>query len=287
MGRIRGVGEAASDVSIVVPTRDRPDALARCLAALTAQDSQPGEVVVVDDGSEAAGAVADAVAACPVARLVRAEGRGPAAARNLGARQAEGEVVLFTDDDCAPRPGWAASLAGAAREGPAAGPTVNVAFGAAPAAAQAITNHLTRSSLATDGASVGFAPTSNLGAPAELVARIPFDEAYPLAAGEDRDWCSRVRAAGERIAWVPGAVVDHHHPMGSGAFLGQQLRYGRGAARFHAGGEVPNEHRRRPGLYAGFIRSGLRSGVAAGALVAAAQVATGVGFALERARPRE
>jgi glycosyltransferase involved in cell wall biosynthesis len=275
----------ALEISIVVPTRDRPHALGRCLTALARQQAGEAEVIVVDDGSDAAEAVAGAAAALDGARLIRAAGRGPAAARNLGARAASGELILFIDDDCEPAPGWARALAAAAGRGPAAGMTVNAAPGAAAAAAQAITNHLRDSSLDADGY-LGFAPACNLAAPAELLERCPFDESYPLAAGEDREWCARVLAAGERIRFVPAALVRHRHEMGAGGLLRQQLRYGRGAARFHRSADgVPDAHRPRPGLYRGFARAGFAAGPLTGALVCAAQLATGVGFALERARP--
>ena len=67
-------------VSVVVPTRDRPDRLAICLAALERQTVPELEIVVVDDASRDAAAVAAVVAAAPRARLVRGTGRGPAAA---------------------------------------------------------------------------------------------------------------------------------------------------------------------------------------------------------------
>ena len=103
-------------ISVVVPTCDRPAALRRCLAALARQDAEADlDVVVVDDGTAAGGSVE-----APGARVVRAGGRGPAAARNLGARAARGRVICFTDDDCAPAPGWAQRLARACAGGGAA-----------------------------------------------------------------------------------------------------------------------------------------------------------------------
>ena len=96
----------------MIPTRDRPGPLGRLVAALAA-DADGLELVVVDDGSRARGPVA---AAAGEARLLRTPGLGPAAARNLGARSAGGEVVCFIDDDCEPAPGWARTLAGAAGE---------------------------------------------------------------------------------------------------------------------------------------------------------------------------
>ncbi len=275
----------STPISVVVPTRDRPAALARCLAALARQDAARIQVVVVDDGSADRGALARSLETLPGARLVRSPGRGPAAARNLGARAADGEVVCFTDDDCAPEPGWARHLAAAclARRA-AAGATLSEP--GAPAlvrASQAITEHLLCSSLDPGGATVGFAPTSSLGAVRELLAGLPFDESFPNAAGEDRDWCARLAASGIEIAWAPEAVVIHRPALGARAFARQQFRYGEGAARYRAA--APG--RRRLGdarFYAGLIRAGFRQGPGAGGAVLAAQLLTLAGVAAQRAR---
>jgi GT2 family glycosyltransferase len=97
---------AAVEASVVVATRDRPGQLRGCLEALTQQTTDRAyEVVVIDDGGEPPVAASD-VAAFPRARLLRAAGRGPAAARNLGVREARGAFILFTDDDALPEPGW-------------------------------------------------------------------------------------------------------------------------------------------------------------------------------------
>lgn len=274
-------------VSVVVPTRDRPDALAGCLAALGAQTPPVQEIVVVDDGSIDAAAVARVVAALPHARVVRADGQGPAVARNLGVRAATGSVVLFTDDDCRPVIDWAASLAGRLSGDTvvAAGPTDTAAAARAPArAAQVITNHLVRESMDAGGSTVEFAPTCNLGASAGLLARFPFDETYPLAAGEDRDWCDRVVAAGHAIAWVPAAAVIHQPTLTVRTFWRQQLRYGRGAHRFRADA---GPARKRPPVrfYAALVAGGFGRGPAVGALVLLAQVAIAIGIVREVRRP--
>lgn len=266
---------------MVVPTRDRPAALARCLAALERQTAPGLEILVVDDASSDACAVAAVVASVGRARLVRAGGHGPAAARNTGVRAARAQVICFIDDDCAPAPGWAQTLSGriAAGAAAAAGSTRNAApRRPAAAAAQAITNHLTEAGLDPRTGRLAFAPTCNLACRADVLRGLPFDERYPLAAGEDRDWCARLRAAGHALIHAPAAVVDHHQDLGPGAFWRQQVRYGRGAQRFHRAGG--------PGLapvgfYAGLLRRGFAVGPAAGALVCAAQVATALGMGLE------
>lgn len=88
-----------ADFSVVVPAhvKDAESAanLAACLAALAACDPPPGEVVVVDDGSP----VAFPRRPEPRFRWLRQENRGPAAARNAGARATTGPVLVFVDAD--------------------------------------------------------------------------------------------------------------------------------------------------------------------------------------------
>ena len=61
-------------ITIVVPTYSRPASLTRCLQHLAAQETDEAiEILVVDDGSDDAGLVAEAVATVPSARLIRRE----------------------------------------------------------------------------------------------------------------------------------------------------------------------------------------------------------------------
>lgn len=270
-------------MTVVVPTRDRPEALAACLDALARQEVTL-EVVVVDDGSVDAAAVAAVVERHPATRLVRGEGRGPAVARNHGASEATAGVVAFTDDDCRPRPAWAAALVTRLREAAdvaaVAGPTeVATTAPAVVRAAQVVTNHLVADSLDTGTGRLGFAPTSNLAVRREVHQRFPFDESFPLAAGEDREWCSRLAAAGEVVVFEPEAVVDHHPDLDLRRFWRQQERYGRGAVHHRT---ASGEGLAGPGFYARLLRRGLAEGPAVGASVALAQVATATGVVRER-----
>ena len=249
-------------ISVVVPTRSRPEALARCVASLQRQ-SVPVEVVIVEDR----------------------EGRGPAWARNLGARRAVGGVVCFTDDDCEPEAGWAEALAAPILGGETQASTGPVAVGdgatAADRAWEAIVHYLQVRANAPGTASPGFAVTANLAAKRSLLERCPFDESFPAAAGEDRDWGERASRAGAAPVFVPAAIVMHRSGMRVGDFLRQQYRYGRGAARYRASGAG-----RRPGsiaFYAGLLRAGFRAGLGPGLLVTAAQAITAAGVFRETA----
>ena len=98
-----------TNVSIIVPSYNRPAQLRSCLRSLATLEGGPYPTIVVDDGRS--------VALEPIVkdyddwvRLVRRENGGPGAARNTGVAASSTELVCFTDDDCAPRSDWVLSL---------------------------------------------------------------------------------------------------------------------------------------------------------------------------------
>jgi len=104
-----------AEMSVVIPTHNRPDRCAALLRRLSAQSIGAGrfEVVVVDDCSTddtsvVLAALVDEVPFRLVPLRTPANG-GPALARNLGWRAASAPVVAFTDDDCDPEDGWLAA----------------------------------------------------------------------------------------------------------------------------------------------------------------------------------
>ena len=139
-------------------------------------------------------------------------------------------------------------------------------------ASQTIANHLTEASHDLLRGTVGFAPTSNLAIPAELHRRLPFNEDYPLAAGEDRDWCARLAALGIPLSFEPSAWVWHHQELSLRGFWRQQVRYGRGAGRMHVGRSAGR--RLQPlRFYVDLLGEGFTHGPAVGALVLLGQAA--------------
>ena len=98
---------AQPDVTVIIPVRDRPMLLDRCLAALG-----PGyPVLVVDDGSADPAAVAGVAAAHQARLLRRPASGGPGAARNTGLAEVTSDLIAFLDSDCVPEPGWIERLA--------------------------------------------------------------------------------------------------------------------------------------------------------------------------------
>jgi GT2 family glycosyltransferase len=99
---------SAKPLSVIICTRDRPEALARCLAALMTQTSPAGQIVVVDNSrhrsAEAATAQFSGV------DYVHEPRSGLSVARNTGVLASKGALIAFTDDDVEPGPSWTAEI---------------------------------------------------------------------------------------------------------------------------------------------------------------------------------
>lgn len=102
-------GGSPIEISVVTPTHNRPASLLRLLRSLGNSSLPAGriEVVVVADGcTDDTAAIARAEPLPFVLRVLeQTPGRGAAAARNLGAAQATGALLVFLDDDIEPGPG--------------------------------------------------------------------------------------------------------------------------------------------------------------------------------------
>lgn len=101
-------------VTVIIPTRDRPAALNRCLRSLLASHYPPDrlQLVVVDNapsGPETEQVVEQHLDSDRV-RYVREERLGSASARNRGLQLVETELVAFTDDDAITDPDWLTAL---------------------------------------------------------------------------------------------------------------------------------------------------------------------------------
>jgi glycosyltransferase involved in cell wall biosynthesis len=107
---------SAVKVSVIVPVYNGARELDACLAALRASLRPGDELIVVDDAStDASHAIAEAAGA-KVVRL--SANSGGAAARNRGASEATGEILLFVDADVVVRPDTVARVAAAFMQQP-------------------------------------------------------------------------------------------------------------------------------------------------------------------------
>lgn len=248
LSRVTGPESSAGPrFSVIVCTRNGSDRIGDCLRAVSALRGVEYETIVVDDGSE--DGTADRVAReFPEAGLLRLEPCGLSAARNAGAAVARGEVLAFTDDDCEPDADWLARLVRvyqdgrfSAAGGPNLPPPARCWQEAVVAAAPGAPSHVM-----LDDEEAEHLPGCNLTVRKEAFDAVGgFDPRFRTA-GDDVDFCWRLRDAGHRLGFAPGAFVWHRRRPSLRAFLRQQAGYGRAEkllmakhpARFSSGGEA-------------------------------------------------
>ena len=225
--------------SIIVPTYARTKQLSDCLQSLARLDYPRDrfEVIIVDDGSRMPlEKVIQPVRQHLNVTLLSQAHAGPATARNTGAAQAKGEFLAFTDDDCAPVRDWLRTLAARFTATPdhiIGGQTLNAISGNLySTASQILLDYLyAYYSVVPDKA---FFTSNNLALAGALFHDVGgFDTTFPLAAGEDRDFCDRCLQRGYRITFAPEVIVHHAHELTLRTFCRQHFNYGRGAVYFH------------------------------------------------------
>lgn len=202
-------------ISIIIPTRDRPEKLMKTLACLKLQDLAPTdyEIIVVDDGSSPAVTLPDSKADL-ICRLVRTPGLERSAARNRGAAAATGNLLVFVDDDITVEPDFLATHLRAHGEWSDA---LAVGVIRLPEAAMSKPFARFRQKLEQQEAPRArgitpmrnFCAAANMSIPRDLFRELGgFDSS--LASGEDQDLALRHSARAGQIAFLPEAVAIHN-----------------------------------------------------------------------------
>jgi hypothetical protein len=193
-------------ISVIVPVRDDPriDGL---LASLASQaGAPPFEVLVACDGARREPLVPASLSA----RLLRLPPRGPYAARNAAAREARGEILLFTDSDCFCPPDWIAIAAQLFEEESAA--AIQGASRASEDSRLSRFIQLEYDRYVAGHALLGyrrFCNTRNFGIRAAIVRELPLPEAFPR--GGDGVYGRMLETHGVVIRYEPGWSVAHRH----------------------------------------------------------------------------
>jgi GT2 family glycosyltransferase len=228
-------------VSVIIPTRERPQLLRQTVESILAGDSLPAELIVADQspGERASLPPSDDVniVHLPLASI------GLSRCRNAGIAAARNEVVVFTDDDVKVEADWLKRLV-------------------EPLLAAPERTAVTGSVLAPEAGELeGFVPSLTYRTEPETfsgrlfadvlfpnnmaVRRSAFDEVGTFddrlgpgtafaGGGEDNDFGYRLLEAGYQIKFVPEAVVYHFGARRGAALVRLHWDYGRGQGAFYA-----------------------------------------------------
>lgn len=198
-------------MSVIVPAYQAGDAIDRCLEALEHQTvpRESYEIVVVDDGSR--DETADRVRSHDGVRLLSQAHAGPACARNLGAKHARGDLLLFTDCDCEPMQDWIERMVT-----PLCSDGIVGVKGAYLSHQREVVARFVQMEYEDKyermarWESIDFVDTYAAGYRRDVfLANGGFDPTFPEASVEDQEFSFRLARLGHRMAFVPEARVYH------------------------------------------------------------------------------
>lgn len=214
--------------SVIVPAYNSGSTIRSCLSSLLNQSlpKEDYEIIVVDDGST--DDTSSLIMEYPVKYLWQPN-KGPAAARNHGAREAKGSIILFTDSDCVPARNWIEEMVRP--------------FNSADIIAVKGAYRTNQKSLTARFAQIEFQERFELLMRAESIDMVDtysaafrhdiflqhggFDEAFPAANNEDTDLSYKLSLTGNRMVFNPMAIVFHlRHPDSIPKYFRQKFRRG-------------------------------------------------------------
>ena len=213
-------------VSVIVPVRNEEHLIKGCLKSLLNQTfpADRTEIIVVDNHSS--DRTAESVSRFPVKYLFE-KTRGAGAARNKGARQANGDLLAFIDADCVAPRNWLSQLVRAMEDGSY--------DGAGGDYLPRGRNRLINQYLAYRGAyslkrffspdypSLPWLLTGNFILRKRVLARLGgFEET--LFPGEDADLCWRIGLTGGCLKHLPDVFVFHRRPYSLIDFFRKDIR---------------------------------------------------------------
>jgi glycosyltransferase involved in cell wall biosynthesis len=251
---------AAPGITVVVCTRERPGALARCLDSLLVQEYMPARILVVDN-APATGATAEVVRSAarrgPVDYLKEPR-PGLSFARNAAEAVTRGEIVAWIDDDELADRWWLAEVARALVENPDA----DVISGVIVPAELETRAQIWFEQFGGHSKGRGFKPdtfgphTAHIQSPLYplppfgtganmtfrpgVIERIGgWDTALgagtPAMGSEDTLAFTRVLLAGGTIVYQPAAVTHHYHRRDFAGLHKQMVGYGTGLTAAYTG----------------------------------------------------
>ena len=219
--------------SVVVCTHNGARRMDACLRAACAMSYANYEVIVVDDGSD--DDLAAVVGKYHGVRLLCTEHVGLSAARNLGAKEAKGEIIAYTDDDCEPDAAWLTWLAYSfstynwdACGGPNLPPIPDDkedVHEAVVACAPGAPSHVLLGDIEAE-----HLPGCNLVVKKKVLERIGGFSVQYRVAGDDVDLCWRLRDEGYKLGFCGAAFVWHRRRTSIWRYFKQQYGYGKAEA---------------------------------------------------------
>ncbi len=220
--------------SVVIPTYKYPKVV-DCLDILSRDKYPDFEVIIVDDGSGdgSVGVIKKFIKGRKKFRLViLPKNSGPAVARNRGAKEAIGDVVLFTDSDCRPCSGWISKMMKPFADSDIIGVCgAYRTWNSESMVARFVGYEIAlRHERMAKRKYIDFIGTFSAGYhQGVFLSEGGFDEKFRIASGEDTEFAYRLASKGHKMVFIKDAWVYHRHPDNVSWYLKQ--KFGRGLWR--------------------------------------------------------
>jgi len=211
--------------SVIIPTYNGASRIVHCLDALIEQTKKRDiEILVVDDGST--DNTRDVIGRYSVRFLSQANA-GPASARNRGAMEANGEILLFTDDDCVPLPGWLDAMLDPFQDAEVVGAKGIYRTRQKGVVARFVQlEYEDKYRLMKHLRSIDFIDTYSAAFRRERFLEMRgYDTSFPVACAEDVELSYRMSARGWKMKFVSEAMVYHTHPDTLSKYLKKKYKF--------------------------------------------------------------
>lgn len=183
------------------------------------------EILVIDDGSS--DNTAQIAKRYSGVRVITQRNAGPATARNRGAGEARGDIILFTDDDCVAMPDWLEAMLA-----PFEDPDVVGAKGVYRTRQKSLAARFVqieyedRYHLMAGFPYIDFVDTYSAAFRREQFLEMTgYDTSFPVACAEDIELSYRMSARGWKMKFAPQAVVYHTHPDTLWRYLKKKYKF--------------------------------------------------------------
>ncbi len=199
--------------TVIIPAFNSEATIRECLGNVLSQKGVGSfEVIVVDDGST--DKTAEIVKKFRKVKLIQQKNSGPAAARNKGVKQAKGEIVVFTDDDCIAEKGWLKEMLAPFNDSEVSGvqgsyktsqPELIARF------SQLEIEHRYKRLLKKKF--IDFIGSYSAAyRKKDFLEAGGFDSKVTIASGEDPDFSFKLSEMGKKLVFTSKARVYHNHP---------------------------------------------------------------------------
>lgn len=216
-------------VSVIIPVYNGAATIGQCLESLLPQTLAgfECEIIVIDDGS--CDETMSVLSRYKDVRVVsQPRNMGPAAARNRGAQEATGEIILFTDADCVPGENWVANMVGSFEGDPG----VTGVKGVYRTRQRDLTARFVQLEFEfkyermKQQDRIFFIDTYSAGYRRHIFLESGgFDTGFPVASTEDIELSFRLAAKGYRMVFNPRAYVYHQHPASWVDYMKRKFKY--------------------------------------------------------------